>query len=97
MYFLFDIPATITINFFKVLCKTKPLDFFLRLSQNAILSFFLSVRKQRNNTVQDLGVVLFRCLRLLVPYCVAVLSVGVGTICTGVGDSRKCQDRPNYA
>jgi hypothetical protein len=49
-----------------------------------------SVRKQRNNTVQDLGVVLFRCLRLLVPYCVAVLSVGIGTIGTGVGDPRKC-------
>jgi hypothetical protein len=54
----------------------------------------LSVRKQRNNTVQGLGVALFQCLRLLVPYCAAVLSVGVGTIGTGVRDPRKCQDCP---
>jgi hypothetical protein len=55
----------------------------------------LSVRKQRNNTVQDLGVVLFRCLRLVVPYCVAVLSVGVGTHRYRRRRQSKCQDRPN--
>lgn len=41
MYFLFDIPAIIIINFFKVLRKTNPLDFFsVYHKMQSCLSFF---------------------------------------------------------